>query len=140
MILVAIIPSLSDILYDIQLQIDCRTVNLVSLRQCHFIWWWKILFVGWTVMTQGNLKNRYLCTLKLTTQRLPKDSAEVREWHYKSDCDGSRICNCKSSTELPENNCLTSLDSSNTERRSQDKILVVMYLGISSNVAGTKRL
>ena len=75
----------------------------VSLRKCHLILLLDNL-VKWTnkkvtTTKRSETMTNLMCTLPITLQGLPEDSAITNKWHTEA-CDGSANCVCKQSVPL----------------------------------------
>ena len=73
----------------------------VSLRACHCILMFDNL-VRWTFKrnkARDDCSNNQICTLPITLQGLPQDSAITSEWHDEN-CDGTEDCQCKQPINL----------------------------------------
>ena len=74
-----------------------QTEKKVSLRDCHLILMIDNL-VRISTLTDpfpGTDKTGQICTLPITIQGLPIDSAETDNWHNPEVCDKSQCCPCK---------------------------------------------
>lgn len=72
----------------------------INIRQCHVILMLDNL-VRWRGVANPTpgVKSNQMCTLPITLQGLPLDSAITEEWHLP-ECDGSFQCVCKKEVQL----------------------------------------
>ena len=77
----------------------------ISLRECHLILLLdnlvKCTFKKTTAAKRGDALTNQMCTLPITLQGFPEDSAITEAWHT-AECDGSANCLCKQSVILTE--------------------------------------
>lgn len=74
----------------------------INLRRCHIILMLDNLVRLKTVKDNNptDSRSKQMCTLPLTIQGLPLDTALTETWHDVEQCDGSEICSCKSRISL----------------------------------------
>ena len=77
----------------------------ISLRECHLILLLdnlvKCTYKRTTSTKRGDALTNQMCTLPITLQGFPEDSAITETWHT-AECDGTANCVCKQSVVLTE--------------------------------------
>lgn len=77
----------------------------ISLRECHLILLLdnlvKCTYKKTATTKRGDALTNQMCTLPITLQGFPEDSAITETWHT-AECDGSSTCPCKQSVVLTE--------------------------------------
>ena len=92
----------------------------VCLRECHPILMLDNLVrlknADETTVSRGVRKSKTLCTLPITLQGLPIDSATTSQWHL-SECDGTDTCACKKPVTLTKSDINRTLLELNTNEK-----------------------